>query len=167
MAAALAPHAAVLDGEVVTFDEKGLTSFQRLRRRMHVARPMLVVEIAYTEVTEGGTLRQPSIKGLRTDVVASGVTWDDRSPAPSHPDLADSSGASRWGQASEGFSAGRRVSELSSGPPAGRFRIEVPPVSVAPSIPGSPACLPPRTSGGMSGASDMGWPVSGSTFGMR
>jgi ATP-dependent DNA ligase len=38
---------------------------------------MLVVEIAYTEVTEAGTLRQPSIKGLRTDVVANEVTWDE------------------------------------------------------------------------------------------
>ncbi|MDQ3980048.1 MAG: non-homologous end-joining DNA ligase [Actinomycetota bacterium] len=45
--------------------------------KLHFVRPMLVVEIAYTEVTEGGTLRQPSIKGLRTDVIASEVTWDD------------------------------------------------------------------------------------------
>lgn len=43
---------------------------------LHFVRPMLVVEIAYTEVTEAGTLRQPSIKGLRTDVVAGEVTWD-------------------------------------------------------------------------------------------
>ncbi|MDQ1367278.1 MAG: bifunctional non-ous end joining protein LigD [Acidimicrobiaceae bacterium] len=39
--------------------------------------PLLVVEIAYTEVTEAGTLRQPSIKGMRTDVIAGDVTWDD------------------------------------------------------------------------------------------
>ncbi|MFP5319220.1 MAG: non-homologous end-joining DNA ligase [Acidimicrobiia bacterium] len=45
--------------------------------KLHFVRPMLVVEIAYTEVTEGGTLRQPSIKGLRTDVVASEVIWDE------------------------------------------------------------------------------------------
>jgi len=32
---------------------------------------------ADAEVTETGTLRQPSIKGLRTDVLASEVTWDD------------------------------------------------------------------------------------------
>ena len=38
---------------------------------------MLVVEVAYTEVTEAGTLRQPSIKGLRTDVIATKVTWDE------------------------------------------------------------------------------------------
>ena len=36
-----------------------------------------MVEVAYTEVTEAGTLRQPSIKGLRTDVIATDVTWDD------------------------------------------------------------------------------------------
>ena len=38
---------------------------------------MLVVEVAYTEVTESGTLRQPSIKGLRTDVVAQDIVADD------------------------------------------------------------------------------------------
>ena len=45
--------------------------------KLHYVRPLLVVEIAYTEVTETGTLRQPSIKGLRTDLVATEVTWDD------------------------------------------------------------------------------------------
>ena len=45
--------------------------------RLHWVRPLLVVEVAYTEVTEAGTLRQPSIKGLRTDVIATDVTWDD------------------------------------------------------------------------------------------
>ncbi len=38
---------------------------------------MLVVGVAYSEVTESGTLGQPSIKGLRTDVLAGEVTWDD------------------------------------------------------------------------------------------
>ncbi|MEA2685545.1 MAG: bifunctional non-ous end joining protein LigD [Actinomycetota bacterium] len=47
------------------------------RARLHWVRPVLVVEVAYTEVTEGGTLRQPSIKGLRTDVIADEVTWDE------------------------------------------------------------------------------------------
>ena len=36
-----------------------------------------MAEISYTEVTEAGTLRQPSIKGLRTDVLATEVTFDD------------------------------------------------------------------------------------------
>lgn len=35
----LGGHSAVLDGEVVTFDERGATSFQQLQRRMHVASP--------------------------------------------------------------------------------------------------------------------------------
>ena len=39
LAAALAPHDVVLDGEVVAFNEKGQTSFQRLQRRMHVVQP--------------------------------------------------------------------------------------------------------------------------------
>ena len=47
------------------------------RARLHWVRPLLVVEVAYTEVTEAGTLRQPSIKGLRTDVIATDVNWDD------------------------------------------------------------------------------------------
>jgi len=34
---ALGPHEAVLDGEVVTFDDEGRPSFQRLQHRMHVA----------------------------------------------------------------------------------------------------------------------------------
>jgi bifunctional non-homologous end joining protein LigD len=45
--------------------------------KLHFVRPMLVAEIAYSEVTEAGTVRQPSIKGLRTDVVADEVTWDE------------------------------------------------------------------------------------------
>ena len=45
--------------------------------KLSYVRPLLVVEVAYSEVTESGTLRQPSIKGLRTDVVADEVTWDD------------------------------------------------------------------------------------------
>lgn len=44
--------------------------------RIHFARPMLVADVAYSEVTEGGTLRQPSLKGLRTDIVAAEVVWD-------------------------------------------------------------------------------------------
>lgn len=46
-------------------------------RGLHFVRPLLVAEVAYNEVTEGGTLRQPSVKGLRTDLVATEVTWDD------------------------------------------------------------------------------------------
>lgn len=45
--------------------------------RLSYVEPMLVVEVAYSEVTESGTLRQPSIKGLRADVLAAEVTWDD------------------------------------------------------------------------------------------
>lgn len=40
-------------------------------------RPLLVVEVAYTEVTEDGLLRHPSVKGLRTDVVAGDVVVDE------------------------------------------------------------------------------------------
>lgn len=39
LAGALGGRSAVLDGEVVAFDERGASSFQKLQRRMHVARP--------------------------------------------------------------------------------------------------------------------------------
>jgi len=43
--------------------------------------PLLVVEVAFSEVTESGTLRQPSLKGIRTDLVATDVVADaDFSP---------------------------------------------------------------------------------------
>ncbi len=47
------------------------------RTELHYAQPILVTEVAYREVTDTGTLRQPSIKGLRTDLIAAEVTWDD------------------------------------------------------------------------------------------
>ncbi len=49
LADALAPHAAVLDGEVVTFNEKGQTSFQRLQRRMHLTSESMVRRLAQSE----------------------------------------------------------------------------------------------------------------------
>ena len=39
LGSALGDHAAVLDGEIVTFDDKGRPSFERLQRRMHVRGP--------------------------------------------------------------------------------------------------------------------------------
>ncbi|CAN5163707.1 hypothetical protein BH24ACT1_BH24ACT1_10350 [soil metagenome] len=48
---------------------------------LHFVRPLLVVEVAYTEVTDDGLLRHPSIKGLRTDVVADEVVFDAELPA--------------------------------------------------------------------------------------
>jgi bifunctional non-homologous end joining protein LigD len=44
---------------------------------LHFVTPLLVVDVEYSEVTESGTLRQPALKGLRTDVVADAVVWDD------------------------------------------------------------------------------------------
>jgi bifunctional non-homologous end joining protein LigD len=39
LASSLAPHAAILDGEIVLFDDAGRPSFGRLQHRMHVASP--------------------------------------------------------------------------------------------------------------------------------
>src|SRR4051812_2291983 len=38
LAETLAPHEAVLDGEVVAFDDQGRSSFERLQGRMHLTR---------------------------------------------------------------------------------------------------------------------------------
>lgn len=43
--------------------------------RLHFVRPVLVVEVNYSEVTSAGVLRQPSIKGLRNDIDPATVTW--------------------------------------------------------------------------------------------
>ena len=45
---------------------------------VHYVEPKLVVEVQYTEITEGGTVRQPSIKGLRPDVLPAEVVADDQ-----------------------------------------------------------------------------------------
>lgn len=45
--------------------------------RLSFVEPVLVAEVAYSEVTEAGTLRQPSIQGFRTDVAAADVTLDE------------------------------------------------------------------------------------------
>ncbi len=51
--------------------------FERLVGTLHYVEPLLVVEVAYNEVTEGGTLRQPSIQGFRTDLDPNQVLADE------------------------------------------------------------------------------------------
>ncbi len=46
-------------------------------RSLHFVIPRLVVEIRFNEVTGAGLLRQPSVKGLRTDVEPATVGWTD------------------------------------------------------------------------------------------
>lgn len=51
------------------------TPFLDAPRTPHVrfVQPLLVVEVAYREVTSGGTLRHPVLKGLRSDLAAADV----------------------------------------------------------------------------------------------
>ena len=44
---------------------------------LHFVRPTMVVEVTFNEVTGGGVLRQPSIKGLRNDVDPATVGWSE------------------------------------------------------------------------------------------
>jgi len=43
---------------------------------LHFVEPLLVAEIAYNEVTDAGTLRQPSVQGFRTDLNPDEVLAD-------------------------------------------------------------------------------------------
>jgi bifunctional non-homologous end joining protein LigD len=43
---------------------------------IHFVAPLLVVQVAFAELTRAGTLRAPTLKGLRTDVAAADVGWD-------------------------------------------------------------------------------------------
>ena len=49
---------------------------ENLLGRLHFVEPVLVAEVAYNEVTESGTLRQPSLQGFRTDLNPAEVLAD-------------------------------------------------------------------------------------------
>jgi len=62
---------------------------ERLIGKLHYVEPLLIAEVAYNEITEGGTLRQPSLQGFRTDLNPDEVLADeglqvvlDRRPSP-------------------------------------------------------------------------------------
>ena len=86
VAEALGPRSAVLDGEVVTFDDAGRTSFQRLQRRMHVRDPspellravpvaLMVFDVVWLDgqllVTRPQRERRELLEGLALD----GPAW--------------------------------------------------------------------------------------------
>ncbi len=55
----------------------GSPFFERLIGTLHFVEPLLVAEVAYNEMTDGGTLRQPSLQGFRTDLNAHEVLADE------------------------------------------------------------------------------------------
>ena len=50
---------------------------EKLIGALYFVEPLLVAEVAYSEVTEGGTLRQPSLQGFRTDLDPAEVLADE------------------------------------------------------------------------------------------
>ncbi len=49
---------------------------EKLIGKLHYVEPLLVAEVAFNEITESGTLRQPSLQGFRTDLRADEVLAD-------------------------------------------------------------------------------------------
>jgi bifunctional non-homologous end joining protein LigD len=52
---------------------------------LHWVSPLLVVQVAFAEMTRAGTLRAPSLLGVRTDVAPEAVGWDEELRAPGTP----------------------------------------------------------------------------------
>ena len=50
--------------------------------KLNYVAPLLVVQVAYGEMTRAGTLRHPSLLGLRTDVAPQDVGWDEELRLP-------------------------------------------------------------------------------------
>ncbi len=50
---------------------------ERLIGAVHFVEPLLVVEAAFSEITESGTLRQPSLQGFRSDINPNEVVADE------------------------------------------------------------------------------------------
>ncbi|WP_447977442.1 DNA ligase D [Candidatus Nitrospira bockiana] len=65
------------------------------RRSLHWVRPVLVVEIAFTEWTADGFLRHPSFQGIREDKAAHEVRRETPAEAPGLPPAADQPPAAR------------------------------------------------------------------------
>jgi bifunctional non-homologous end joining protein LigD len=49
---------------------------EKLIGKLHYVEPLLVAEVAFNEITEGATLRQPSLQGFRTDLNPNEVLAD-------------------------------------------------------------------------------------------
>jgi bifunctional non-homologous end joining protein LigD len=64
--------------EVFTRTARDSSPFaEKLVGDLHYVEPLLVAEVAYGEITEGGTLRQPSLQGFRTDLDPNQVLADE------------------------------------------------------------------------------------------
>ena len=50
---------------------------EKLIGKLHYVEPLLVAEVAFNQITESATLRQPSLQGFRTDLRADEVLTDE------------------------------------------------------------------------------------------
>jgi bifunctional non-homologous end joining protein LigD len=88
LAGALDGHDALLDGEIVTYDEQGRPSFERLQRRMHVTSPTeiarlagevpvdyVVFDLLWLDGHLTTALPYEDRRRLLRDLVADGTTW--------------------------------------------------------------------------------------------
>jgi len=101
-------------------------------RGVHWVRPLLVAQVAYTEMTSDGSLRHPVFRGLREDKAAGDVVFE--SPAPL-VQSSSSGGDMAVGRATSRKASKRRSSSKSAGsartPRKRKDRVEVAGVSVS------------------------------------
>ncbi|MGI8776722.1 MAG: ATP-dependent DNA ligase [Acidimicrobiales bacterium] len=94
---ALGDRAVVLDGEIITFDEGGRPSFERLQRRMHVRRPApaLVADVPALYVVfdvlwlDGQFVTDEAFVDRRRRLEALALTGPSWQTSPLLPDAAD------------------------------------------------------------------------------
>lgn len=89
LGAALGSRTAVLDGEIVAFDERGVPSFERLQQRMHLASPdavqrraaavpvvYVIFDVLYLDGRSTIALPYRERRALLADLALSGPAWN-------------------------------------------------------------------------------------------
>jgi bifunctional non-homologous end joining protein LigD len=116
-------HAAVLDGEVVAFDETGRPSFGRLQQRMHVRHPtrelLEAVPVCYLVFDvlhlEGRSLLKATYDERRAALLGLGLTGDRVVTPPAFEGDGSAAREASLAQGLEGVMAKRRASTYQPG----------------------------------------------------